>query len=188
MKLQEQLKNIKKIMGINENKQTYDYACAMLYFNEDSIDAITKLIDPEDLYTEGESFGIETEPHCTLLYGLHDDEVSPDEVSNIIQNRTFSTCKGHNISCFNNEKYDVLKYDVMGDGLNDTNKELTQFPYTTDYPDYHPHATIAYLKPGMGQKYIDMISDQHDQIDLVPQYGVYSRPSGEKIKIPVRID
>jgi hypothetical protein len=49
---------------------------------------------------------------------------------------------------FENELYDVLKFDVKREkSLFDCNKDLMKFPHTTDYPDYHPHLTISYLKP-----------------------------------------
>jgi 2'-5' RNA ligase len=34
------------------------------------------------------------------------------------------------------------------------------FEYTTDYPDYHPHITIAYLKPGCGKKYAEELKEE----------------------------
>jgi hypothetical protein len=48
--------------------------------------------------------------------------------------------------------------------------------------------TIAYLKPGMGQKYIDMLGKDYNEMWMAPQYAVYSRTNGEKLKIPVRLD
>lgn len=188
MELNEELKKMKTIMGLNENTSPREYSCAMLYFNDNAISNFQNLIDPEDLYTEEEGFGMETEPHCTLLYGLHDDEVSLEDIIKVLDNHTYTTCKGHNISCFNNPKYDVLKYDIMGDELSETNEELKQYPYTTDYPDYHPHMTIAYLKPGKGEKYIDMLNKDNNEISLTPQYAVYSQPDKTKHKIPVKLD
>ena len=188
MKLNEELSKMKSIMGINENKQTYPYSCVMLYFNPDEVTELHKKINPEDLYVEEDGFGLEPESHCTLLYGLHDNEVTPEQIEQILGNKTFTTCKAHNLSCFNNPKYDVLKYDIVGDNLNETNEELKQFPFTSDYPDYHPHMTIAYLKPGKGKEYIDMLGNDHKEMWMAPQHAVYSRTNGEKLKIPVRID
>lgn len=184
--LNEQISKIKRIMGLNENKQVYPYGCVMLYFDDNQIKDIHSQIDLEDLYVEGDGYGIEGEPHCTLLYGLHDN-VTDDDIQNVLNKHKYGTCKGHNLSCFNNEKYDVLKFDVSGDSLHDTNEDLKQFPYTTDYPDYHPHMTIAYLKPGMGKKYIDMLGGKYGEMSLKPQHGVYSKTDGSKIKIPISI-
>jgi 2'-5' RNA ligase len=76
----------------------------------------------------------------------------------------------------------------MGDNLNETNEELKQFPFTSDYPDYHPHMTVAYLKPGKGKHYIDMLGEDHKEMIMTPQHGVYSRTDGTKHKIPVRVN
>jgi hypothetical protein len=188
MKLNEELTKMKSMMGLNENKQTYPYSCAMLYFNPDAVTELHNKINPDDLYTEEDGFGLEPESHCTLLYGLHDNEVDIDDIINVLNKYTYTTCKAHNLSCFNNPKYDVLKYDIMGDNLNETNEELKQFPFTSDYPDYHPHMTIAYLKPGKGKHYIDMLGKDHKEMWMAPQHAVYSRTDGTKHKIPVRVD
>lgn len=188
MKLTEQISKIKKVMGITESKDKFPYGCAMLYFNQDALSNIQKQINPDDLYVEDAmgGYGLETEPHCTLLYGLHDNEVTPEQIEDIVGKHTYTTCKAHNLSLFENPKYDVLKYDIKGDNLHQVNDELKQFPFTSDYPDYHPHMTVAYLKPGKGKQYVDSLGG--DELDMVPQYAIYSRPNGSKLKIPIRID
>lgn len=186
-KLNEEVSRIKGMMKITENKQTYDYGCAMLYFGEELIKEIVPMIDPEDLYIEGDGFGMEMEPHCTLLYGLH-KEVDTPTIENITNKYTYNSCKYHNPSCFNNEKYDVLKYDISGDALSDVNKDLTGLPHTTDYPNYHPHMTIAYLKPGTGEKYVNKLKDSHSDGFLHPQHIIYSKPDGSKDTINITQD
>jgi 2'-5' RNA ligase len=187
MRINEQLKRIKQIMNLTENKQTYDYGCVMLYFDENILNDIHQIIQPEDLYIEGDGYGLEREPHCTLLYGLH-PEVTDKNVEDVIGNFTYTTCKCHNVSCFENEKYDVLKYDVMGDNLFETNEKLKQYPYTSNFPNYHPHMTIGYLKPGKGKKYIDLVNETFKELQPHPQYVVYSKPSGDKVKFNIRVD
>ena len=59
MKLNEELTKMKSMMGINENKQSYSYSCAMLYFNPDSVKELHNKINPEDLYIEEDGFGLE---------------------------------------------------------------------------------------------------------------------------------
>lgn len=175
---------------ITEKKQTYSYGCVMLYFNFPEINKIHDAINPDHLYTEDadQSYGVENEPHTTLLYGLH-DTVSLDEVSSVLDKYTYYTCKIHSPSLFENEKYDVLKFDVTGDNLHETNADLKEFPFTSDYPDYHPHLTVAYLKPGMGKKYVDMLNTaKANKFQLAPQYAVYSEANGTKTKISINID
>jgi len=171
---------------LNEIKnQTYDYGCAMIYFEFPEIQYIHKLIDPNHIYTEESdgSFGLETEPHTTLLYGLHNN-VSLEDVKGVIDNHTFHTCRVHNPSLFQNPKYDVLKFDVNGANLHEVNSDLKKFPFTSDFPDYHPHLTIAYLKPGFGNKYVRKLSNM--EYMLKPIYGVYSQPDGTKTKIELK--
>lgn len=184
--LNEQLIKIKSIMGINENKQIYPYGCVMLYFNDDDVKKIYPIIDQDDLYTDGEGYGLETEPHCTLLYGLHDN-VTDEDIEHVIENHVFDTCKAHNLSCFENDLYDVLKFDIDGNGLFKINDELKQFPYTTEYPNYHPHMTIAYLKPGMGKNYVKLLSKRYDRLYLKPKYVIYSKTDGTKKEMPIHI-
>ena len=187
MKLNEQIIRIKEVMKLHENNQKYPYACAMLYFGGDDMKALHNQITPEDLYVEDDGYGVESEPHCTLLYGLHDNEVTPEQVEEVLKKRSYSPCTAHNLSLFENPKYDVLKYDIDGENLHETNEDLKQFPFTSDYPDYHPHMTVAYLKPGKGKEYTDKLGGLYNELKMVPQHVIYSRADGSKHKIPVTL-
>lgn len=168
-----------------QEKKTYEYGCVMLYFDFPYMFKIQDGINPSHLYEEDKdsSYGLEAEPHCTLLYGLH-EEVTDEMVENIARNYAFGNCTIKNASLFENEKFDVLKFDVEGDNLHDCNKELCKLPHTTNFPDYHPHMTIAYIKPGMGKKYAEMFNNQYHE--LKPKYIVYSKPDGSKTQIELK--
>ena len=47
----------------------YKYGCVMLYFKFPKMEELHNSIDSSD-YEDEDS--LEDEPHCTLLYGLHD--------------------------------------------------------------------------------------------------------------------
>lgn len=180
----------KAINKLLTEDRKYEYGCAMLYFNFPEMKNIHSLINPQDLYEDPDdsTFGLETEPHCTLLFGLH-DEISTENIKHILGNYVFSTCKLSNPSLFKNEKYDVLKFEVEGPNLHLVNKDLRNYPHTNSYPDYQPHCTIAYIKSGLGQKYIDLLNQkQMNQFDLLPSYAVYSKPDGSQDKININID
>jgi 2'-5' RNA ligase len=170
---------IKLINLLKEDNQTYDYGCVMLYFDFPKMNLIHSIIKKSDIYTEegDRSFGLETEPHTTLLYGLH-EEVTTDQIKNVIRSIIFSSCEIKDASIFENEKYDVLKFNVSGEGLVEANNLLKQFPFTSNYPDYHPHMTIAYIKSGIGEKYAELLKDI--EFILTPSHCVYSKPNGEK--------
>jgi 2'-5' RNA ligase len=163
-----------------KKKDSYEFGCSMVYFDAPVIKEIQKGIDPEDLYEEegDRTFGLEDEHHTTLLYGIHDD-VDDNEVMKI-STQEIPPLLLHNVSAFENEKYDVLKLDVECDKLHDINKELCKLPHTNGFPDYHPHATIGYLKPGTAKKYIEKYKDTKETV--TPKEIVYSKPSGEKIR------
>lgn len=165
---------------------SYSSGCVMLYFDFPQMLKIHDAINPNDIYVEegDRTFGLEDEPHCTLLYGL-EDSVSIKEVKEILDQHTFGTCKVHNASLFENE-YDVFKFDVNGDSLHACNKSLCKLPYNNQYPDYHPHMTIAYLKKGTGKRYCDMLKDQ--EFELTPNYAVFSQTDGTKTRIKIKID
>ena len=164
---------------------SYSSGCVMLYFDFPMMNKIHDGIDSKDLYEEEDdrTFGLEDEPHCTLLYGL-EEQVTVDQVKEILDQHTFDTCRVHNASLFEND-YDVLKFDVEGDSLHACNESLRELPYNNQYPDYHPHMTIAYLKKGTGKKYCDRMKGH--EYELVPTHAVFSQPDGTKTKMRVNI-
>lgn len=187
MKLHEEISKIKKVMGINEQVDKYPYSCAMLYFTPDTLNELHNQINQDDLYISDEmgGYGLETEPHCTLLYGLHDNEVTPEQIGEILNGQSYTICRAHNLSLFENPQYDVLKYDIEGGNLRETNELLKQFPFTTDYPDYHPHMTVAYLKPGLGKLYVERLGGK--ELSITPQHTIYSRTNGDRLKYPIKV-
>lgn len=167
-------------------KQKFEYGCAMLFFDFPQIDKIHSMIDPDDIYYEtgDRTFGLENDPHTTLLFGLHNN-VSTEDVESVLDNFTYDNCVIENVSLFENPQFDVLKFDVRGKNLHETNEELKEFPHTNKFPDYHPHLTIGYLKPGRGRKYINMFKGL--KFVLKPEYAVYSKPSGEMDVIDINV-
>jgi 2'-5' RNA ligase len=162
-----------------KEKPVYDYGCMMVYFNFPEMEDIHSKIDTNDLFEDGQK-SLETDPHVTLLYGLHADEIDDKDVMNAVDKSIIKNLKLCNISAFKNDERDVLKFDVKGDGLSENNENLKKFPFTSDYPDYHPHATIAYLKPGTSDKYIEMFKDR--EFEITPFELVYSKPGKDSEK------
>jgi hypothetical protein len=169
---------------VEKSGDSYSHGCVMLYFDFPQMNDIHAGIDSNDLYEEDgdRTFGLENEPHVTLLYGLK-DSVTPKQINEVLKEFTFSPCTLHNASLFENQ-YDVLKFDVKGDNLHEANKALCELPYENDFPDYHPHCTIGYLKKGTGKKYCDKMKDQ--EYELMPTHVVFSQPDGTKTKMKIK--
>jgi 2'-5' RNA ligase len=173
-------------MKIINEIQKYEYGCVMLYFDFPDIKKIHQKINPSDVYTSenDNSFGLELEPHTTLLFGLH-SEVGDKQIKDVLSHHAFGTCQIKNASLFENEEYDVLKFDVNGNGLHECHADLCKYPHTTSYPNYHPHLTIGYIKKGLGQKQVELFKNMG--YSLTPQYAVYSKPDGSETKFKINI-
>jgi len=171
------------IAGLFEKKgDSHSYGCAMVYFDFPQMQEFHSEIDLDDVYTEegDRSFGLEDEPHTTLLYGLHSNEIDDDTVMDICRSQPIGPLMLVNASLFENENYDVLKFDVQNSALYEINAKLCELPHTTNFPDYHPHATIGYLKSGMGKKYVEKFNNKTYEVN--PNKIVYSKPGGDRIE------
>lgn len=145
---------------VNETK----YAFLMIRFNTPYIiKEIQEKLSEDDLYYGDGSrsgFGIETDTHVTLVPCL-DNNVDLDDIKDMLEPldkyQTFLT----NISMFDNPDFEVLKCDASSIPLFNTNKLITdKFPTHSEYRDYHPHATIAYVKHGVAEKYTKDVLDK----------------------------
>ena len=150
----------KLVQLITEGSAVRSFACLMLdtsFLLEDIQEDIHSYICPCDVYDDEPGHGLELESHITALYGIHTDKFS--EVKSKV-NLKLCQFKLKGLSLFKNEKYDVLKFDITSKDLHELNKQLCEsLEYTNSYPDYHPHLTVAYLKPGTGKKYTKLKSD-----------------------------
>lgn len=134
------------------------YAFLMIkYDTPEFIKELQNNIPEDELYKDDESdndYGIEKETHVTLAPCL-DNNINLGKIkSHLKEIHRYKTILT-NISLFRNDKYDVLKCDAQSVVLKDTNKSITdEFPTHSEFKEYHPHLTIAYLKSGMGDKYV----------------------------------
>lgn len=159
----------------------HDFGCVMLYFDFHGIEVFHNILEIGDIYTK-DNHGLETKAHITLLYGFN-EEVNPNEVIDVVKKYEYIHVKLDNVSLFQNEEYDVLKLDANLNILQDVHNELRKFPHTDVYSTYHPHMTIAYLKPGTGNKYIDKL--KWVKLLMNPNEIVYSKSNGELTKIKI---
>lgn len=176
------LKNIKSLTDfINEKtaEQKYSYGCVMLSTPIDNFKNLQEPISEEHIYnTEENTHGLEIDPHVTVLYGLH-KEVSLEDIKAAMAGINTVALKISSLGIFENEEFDVLKLDIESDDLSKLNKSLAKLPHTNKYPEYHPHLTLGYLKPGTGKQYV---KDLDKPISFKGSDFIYSKPNGDKIK------
>ncbi len=99
--------------------------------------------------------GRENDPHVTVKYGLH--TADPEEVKRALIGHAPVKLKFGKTSLFPPNKedgFEVVKVDIESPDLHALNKKITKSLTNTDtHPEYHPHATIAYVKIGKGKLY-----------------------------------
>lgn len=174
---------------LKEAEDKFKYGCVMIELNVDPDwwKEIQDDISDKDLKeaTEERSYGRVNDPHVTVLFGLH-EEVEDSEIESRIESMDLPEVKLKEISFFDKSpEFDVVKFDIESEDLHNMNKMFTELPHTTDYPDYHPHATIAYVKKGTGEKYKRTLSDDESRV-IKPSKVIYSKPDGSKKEYTIK--
>lgn len=173
---------LNNINNINERSGT-TFGCLMIYFNIKNWDYfIENFINEEDIYDdEKHDFGLEHDAHCTVMYGFNNYNGIIKDIKSYLPNKLSGNIYVKDISIFpkdEHKNYDVVKFDILSESLQKLNNIFkNNFKITSDYPDYHPHMTISYVKPGTGKKYIKV---KKERILLKPKYFVYSDGLGNK--------
>lgn len=163
--------------------ESYTYSCVMATVEYDKILSWAKKnISKDDLYYKENKSGYETEPHVTVLYGLHTTEL--DEIKEIIKNEKEFEIKLGKISKFENDDYDVVKIEVESDKLRKLNDRLKSLKYTSTYNGYKPHCTLAYVKKGKCQELVGNKEFFGKKIKI--KELVFSPSTGESKKIELR--
>jgi 2'-5' RNA ligase len=162
--------NGKKLI-IFKNDAKFD--CVMLYANVDKKmwKDILEQIDEDDLYEDPEGveeYGLEKEPHITIIFGIHSDENDQEKIMKKLEDYKPIELKTGEVGMFETDKYDVIKIDVK------PTKELLAYrkdlientKNTQTYDTYTPHMTIAYVKKGKGNKYIKKIKVEEMELEF----------------------
>ena len=137
-----------------------EYAFLMVdYISDGFIEEIQSKIKKDELYIEenNNDYGLEKEPHVTLVPCL-DNDVDLEKLKTYLDDISSYDIVLTDLSKFECDKFDVLKCAVASNNLRDTNKKIVKdFETHSEYKDYIPHLTIAYMKHGMADKYLRKI-------------------------------
>lgn len=137
--------------------------------------------------------GYEDYCHCTILYGFGQD-VTSDEVFKFVYHNDISEL-GLTLGKINRFKADdnrpdsdVIKIEITDcKDLKRLNSKLkTEFSVVSNYKGYHPHITLAYVKPGSHPE-LDG-DDTFDGIELTTNVVTYSSgPSEDRKRDTLRL-
>ena len=174
------MKKISELITEAKNHK-HNHGCMMLFLEVKNIEQLFEEIDEKDIFTkkDDDGYGIEKDTHVTIKFGFT-DKVSDHEIMNICRDKKFDDVQLSEISLFENEEFDVLKIDVQSETLTKLNKQLSKFPNEDKYPDYHPHSTIAYIKKGLGIKYVDKFKNKKITLEKAVKL-VYSNIDDTKL-------
>ena len=144
-------------------------------------ETLSYAIDKKDIYDPDGDHGVEHNPHVTILYGLHDWLISDSDVEDALMKFKAPKVRLGKLSIFENPSFDVVKIDVLSDDLAMMNKVFSDFPHTSDFPDYRPHVTVAYVQKGTGKKYTQSHLSLPD-CEIILTDVVYSKSDSSKIR------
>jgi len=128
--------------------------------NEDILNFVNE-VEESDLYTEEGENGRETNPHITVLYGIHENNPSKLDLTPVFLPKEVEW-EGLDKFARKDNPYDVLIIKIKK-----TPEMQKLFDYINEvypdndnsFPDYTPHTTIAYVKKGEADKYIEEFGD-----------------------------
>jgi 2'-5' RNA ligase len=157
----------------------HEYGCFMMDVTLDDFESLQRRVDVDDL----NEAGLDAEPHVTIKFGVAGDPPLQELIGILYEMSQHKPkkLKYKGISLFSSETRDVLKFDVVPceELLALRNLIESKLDCSGDeHPEYLPHVTVAFLKPGAGAKYVD--ADAGGEISV----GIFSYSSaGKKYKL-----
>lgn len=148
---------LKEMLLERQIDQAERLGCLMAMVDESTATKILefnkKLIKEKDLYhkinEKGEDeFGREKECHVTIRYGFTKD-LNELDIRQLLKGHKEFLVELNDLDIFDtNPEFDVVKFNVNSSTLNQLNELSGIYPNKSDYPDYKPHITLAYVKKG----------------------------------------
>ena len=161
------------------------YATLMIEYEEPAfITGLQKTIAPEDLYIDEANyyFGLETEYHVTLLSYLEND-VDVKELMTYLKDISEYEAQLVDVSSFPGEVRDALKCSVESEAIAETSQAIrSNFSNSYPYETILYHMTVAFLKAGCAQKYLQ---EQIEPVTIKPTNFLlsYYNEAGERKQI-----
>lgn len=136
-------------------ERKFDYSSTQVNFPPDAarafFDKCQSFVTKSSLYKPDSGMGLSATPHVTILYGIH-TPIPTLELLDTIETYPKFTVRLGKVSLFkgteSDNPFDVVKIDIECPDLHVLNHDFRQIcEYSNDYPEYIPHATIAYVYP-----------------------------------------
>ena len=141
---------------LDSSDTAYDYSCAMLQLPEELVEQVRayteEIIDERDLWYgedgQDSTYGIETDPHITILYGYSTNSIPKISQSFEEYPKDYVDFKLGAINYFKHKGYFVLHIEVVSQDLQKLHNLTIKsgLKIYNFFPKYKPHVTLAYLK------------------------------------------
>jgi len=178
---------LKKYLNFLKESKKYQFGCIKIDIQIPNWEDLKNSIEKEDVYIDKEdpTYGIEDNPHLTLLYPVLDNakwEMIQRELDKLVKNKISLKIDGQDV--FDSEKFDVVKLTVESTPyLNRIHNYLKKnIPNDFKFPTYIPHITVAFVKKGMGKKYKKDLKLTIDNIDRIK----YNTKEGEEFTFKIK--
>lgn len=176
-----------KDLLLEANGDAFDCLLLPIQVDNELWNGLLGSISDSDIWDKEKGFGLEKHPHVTILYGIQPHLIQNsshrNNINKFFTNMTPVVIETNGISIFENDKYDVLKFNVkINPILLYARRFAESLPHKTSYPEYTPHCTIAYLKKGKGVEYANKLSEKYS-ITSVCTHVIYSECTGNKHQI-----
>ena len=107
-----------------------------------------RLVRDEDLYIENNEYGRELEGHCTIKYGYLKD-LNELEIRQLIEGQKSFMVELVGLDKFTNDpRYDVAMFKASSPVLKRLNELSSIYLTESEYNEYTPHLTLAYVQKG----------------------------------------
>ena len=142
-------------MELLKENRINEYGCLMalppIEYCYKMIDFAKNIIPVNNLYIDknDSSYGYtDNDFHCTIKYGFSPDLLKVD-MARILNGMKPFNIKLKSLNLFENEKYDVVKFEVEpNEILTELRKRCDSYKNEDKYPTYNAHATLAYVQKG----------------------------------------
>ena len=104
-------------------------------------------------YKKDVDFEFDKYVHITVSFGIN-IHTDINLIKEIVRNRP-SYFQLTELSLFENDNFDIIKFDVMSSDLRILNHIIkSKMEVKSTFYNYHPHLTVAYVPKGMGRELI----------------------------------
>ena len=141
-------------------------------------------------YRRDEDFEFDKYTHITVAFGIN-IHTDINLIKEIVGNRP-SYFQITELSLFENDNFDIIKFDVMSTDLRILNHIIrSKMEVKTTFNEYHPHLTVAYVPKGMGTELIarlnkllyEELNFRFEPLTHSSEYTYSTSMEGERIQL-----